>query len=165
MPQHVDEIRRIVQRYLVVFGGVRSRPPLPIISDYILDATPLDASHCYSCKILADFLNDGTRVWLHSLHVPALCDAARCCIETKRHRLELRRKRHASYCDVIKVPLEGGVGEGQLYELGSAQRQDAEDRARVAVLDTIAADAQLRTAATDDETPHRPCVKRQRRTY
>ncbi|EQC26789.1 hypothetical protein SDRG_15378 [Saprolegnia diclina VS20] len=167
-PQHVDEINGIVQRCLAVFGGVRSRPPLPIISDYVFDATPLDASHCYFCKIVVDFLSDGTCIRLRSLQVPTLCEPGRRCIDTNDHRLELRHKRHASYVEVTKVPVEGGVSAGQQYELVRAQRQDAEDRARVAVLDTIVADAQRPTAfdtATDDDAPHQHGVKRQRRSF
>ncbi|KDO18361.1 hypothetical protein SPRG_16249 [Saprolegnia parasitica CBS 223.65] len=144
VPQHVDEIHgKIVQRCLDVFDA---------------------AHHCYLCKILADFLNDGTRFSLRSLHVPALCDAAQGCIEVNRHRLKLHRKARTSYYDIIKVPLEGGAGEGQLYELGVTQRQHAEDRTRVAVLDTIVADDQRRPA-TDGDTPHQHCVKRQRRSF
>ena len=143
VPQHVEERQAIAQRCLAVIDDVRSRPPLPDITDYVLDDMQLDASPCELYARLVGFLNDGTRITLDVSAFQTLCDPARRCIDAHRHRLNLRRDRlrRRLMGEVVKCQPKGGVSKSKLSKHVKAQRQDAEDRARVVALEMLLADA------------------------
>ncbi|KDO21525.1 hypothetical protein SPRG_12489 [Saprolegnia parasitica CBS 223.65] len=173
VPQHVVEIEHVVQRCFAVLGRVRTRAPRPDITDYVFNDIALDAAHCDMCARLAAFLTDGTQTRLHLPFGKSVCDRGRQCINANQHRLELAVGRRGSNDCVIKLQQHGGVDEDQLAAHVKAQQVDADDRARIAALDVILADALRRKAQNnstndddddDDKAVHHDRVKRPRRT-
>ncbi|KDO27304.1 hypothetical protein SPRG_07554 [Saprolegnia parasitica CBS 223.65] len=168
VPQHVVEIERVVQRCFAVLG--RTRAPRPDITDYVFNDIALDAAHCDMCARLAAFLTDGTKARLHLPFGKSLCDRGLQCINANQHRLKLAVGRRGSNDCVIKLQQDGCVDEEQLDTHVEAQQVDADDRARIAALDVILADALRRKAQNestnddDDEVVHHDRVKRQRCT-
>ncbi|EQC38426.1 hypothetical protein SDRG_04135 [Saprolegnia diclina VS20] len=167
VPQHVDEIERVVQRCFAVFGPVRTRTPLPDITDYVFSDVPLDAEHCDLCAHLAAFLADGTKTTQCLLFTTTPCSRVQQCIDTNCCRLKLiPSRRSRDY--VVKLKPQGGVDHTQLAKYVKAQQVDTDDRARLMALDVILADVQRRKlrydATTTDEAVHHHHVKRQRQT-
>ncbi|KDO21900.1 hypothetical protein SPRG_21233 [Saprolegnia parasitica CBS 223.65] len=160
-------MQAVAQRCLAVIGDVRSRPPLPDITDYVFGDIQLDASHCKLCARLVEFLNDGTQTRLELFET--MCDPGQRCVDANHDRLVVQHRWLKNYFQ--KVQPRGGVSESQLAKHVKAQRMDAEDRARVAALEILLANAQQRKGhggATeddedDDEAAHSRHVKRQRR--